>query len=144
MEGLNKSSGANIIRQGWLENGWPEPEICEHFGANTDRVELSLRLGTVSVLNPESKERGKETSKEKKQSFDDRGQIHHHRGICLPAAVTSLPPRRRGPAKHRMQLSALRAYWLFLSSNPYESKLSTGRKPKTAGRLRDQLHSFLR
>jgi hypothetical protein len=65
LEGQNKSSGADIIRQGWRENGWPEPEIREHFGANTDRVELSLRLGTVSVLNPESKERGKETSKEK-------------------------------------------------------------------------------
>lgn len=50
-------SGADIIRQGWLENGWPEPEIHEHFGANTDRVELTLRSGTVSVLNPESKEK---------------------------------------------------------------------------------------
>ena len=63
MEGQNKSSGADIIRQGWRENGWPEPEIREHVGANTDRVELSLRLGTVSVLNPESKERGKEKTK---------------------------------------------------------------------------------
>lgn len=34
-------------------------EIHEHFGANTDRVELTLRLGTVSVLNPESKEKTK-------------------------------------------------------------------------------------
>ena len=41
-------------------------------------------------------------------------------------------------------LSALRANWPFPSSSPYESKLSTDRKPKTAGRLRDQLHSFLR
>ena len=49
--------------------GWPEPEIHEHFGANTDRVELTLRLGTVSVLNPESKERGKETSKENIKSL---------------------------------------------------------------------------
>ena len=63
MEGQNKSSGADIIRQGWREKGWPEPEIREHVGANTDRVELSLRLGTVSVLNPESKERGKEKNK---------------------------------------------------------------------------------
>ena len=50
-------SGTDIIRQGLLENGWPEPEIHEHFGANTDRVELTLRSGTVSVLNPESKEK---------------------------------------------------------------------------------------
>ena len=63
--GERLGSGADIIRQGWRENGWPEPEIHEHFGANTDRVELTLRLGTVSVLNPGSKERGKETSKEK-------------------------------------------------------------------------------
>ena len=63
--GERLGSGADIIRQGWRENGWPEPEIYEHFGANTDRVELTLRLGTVSVMNPESKERGKETSKEK-------------------------------------------------------------------------------
>ena len=43
-------------------------------------------------------------------------------------------PLARGPAKHRMQLSALRANWLFPSSSPYESKLSTDRNPKTAGR----------
>ena len=50
----------------------------------------------------------------------------------------------RGPAKHRMQPSGLRPNGLFLASNPYESKLSTGQNPKTAGRIRDQLHSFLR
>lgn len=47
--GERLGSGADIIRQGWRENGWPDPEIHEHFGANTDRVELTLRLGTVSV-----------------------------------------------------------------------------------------------
>lgn len=57
--GERLGSGADIIRQGWRENGWPEPEIHEQFGANTDRVELTLRLGTVSVLNPESKEKTK-------------------------------------------------------------------------------------
>lgn len=57
--GERLGSGADIIRQGWLENGWPEPEIHEHFGANTDRVELTLRSGAVSVLNPESKEKTK-------------------------------------------------------------------------------------
>lgn len=66
----------------------------------------------------------------------------------LPPGISSgcalRHPLARGPAKHRMQLSALRANWPFLSSSPYESKLSTDRKPKTAGRLRDQLRSFLR
>nr|MCR4565657.1 HTH domain-containing protein [Bacteroidales bacterium] len=62
--GEHLGSGADVIGKGWKENGWPEPEIKEHFGAHTDRVELTLRLGTVSVLNPESKESGKETSKE--------------------------------------------------------------------------------
>ena len=41
-----------------------------------------------------------------------------------------------------MQLSGLRPNGLFLASNPYESELSTGQNPKTAGRIRDQLHSF--
>ena len=35
-------------------------------------------------------------------------------------------PLARSPAKHRMQLSALRANWPFSSSTPYGSKLSTG------------------
>ena len=47
--GERLGSGADIIRQGWRENGWPDPEIHEHFGANTDRVELTLRLGAVST-----------------------------------------------------------------------------------------------
>ena len=47
--GERLGGGADIIRQGWRENGWPEPEIKEHFGANTDRVELTLRLGRVST-----------------------------------------------------------------------------------------------
>lgn len=57
--GERLGSGADIIRQGWRENGWPEPEIHEHFGANADMVELTLRSGAVSVLNPESKEKTK-------------------------------------------------------------------------------------
>ena len=61
--GERLGSSADIIRQGWRENGWPEPEIHEHFGTNTDRVELTLRSGTVSVLNPGSKESGKEKIK---------------------------------------------------------------------------------
>lgn len=62
--GERLGSGADIIRQGWKENGWPDPELHEHYGANTDRVELTLRLGSVSVPNTESKETSKETGKE--------------------------------------------------------------------------------
>ena len=47
--GERLGSGADIIRQGWKENKWPEPELKEHFGPNTDRVELTLRLGAVST-----------------------------------------------------------------------------------------------
>ena len=47
--GERLGSGADIIRQGWKENKWPEPEIKEHFGPNTDRVELTLRLGALST-----------------------------------------------------------------------------------------------
>ena len=47
--GERLGSGADIISQGWKENNWPEPEIKEHFGPNTDRVELTLRLGAVST-----------------------------------------------------------------------------------------------
>ena len=41
-----------------------EWDLKEHFGPNTDRVELTLQLGTASVPNTESKETSKETSKE--------------------------------------------------------------------------------
>ena len=51
--GERLGSGADIIRQGWKENNWPEPELKEHFGANTDRVELTLRLGAVSEFSTE-------------------------------------------------------------------------------------------
>lgn len=47
--GERLGSGADIIRQGWKENGWPDPELHEHYGSNTDRVELTLRLKNVSV-----------------------------------------------------------------------------------------------
>ena len=47
--GEHLGSGADVIEKGWKENGWPEPEIQEHFGANTDRVELTLRLGALST-----------------------------------------------------------------------------------------------
>ena len=48
--GERLGSGADIIKNGWKENGWPEPELKEHFGANDDRVELTLRIASVSTL----------------------------------------------------------------------------------------------
>lgn len=62
--GDKAGSGADVIKTGWNENGWPDPELKEHFGPYTDRVELTLRLGGVSGHNAESKETGKETGKE--------------------------------------------------------------------------------
>ena len=47
--GEHLGSGADVIKKGWNENGWPNPEISEHFGAYSDRVELTLRLGNVTV-----------------------------------------------------------------------------------------------
>ena len=44
-------SGADVIKTGWNENGWPDPELKEHFGAYSNRVELTLRLGAVSGQN---------------------------------------------------------------------------------------------
>ena len=57
------------------------------------------------------------------------------RDSAAPAEPACAIPERspRGPAKHGMQLSALRANLLFSAPDPYESKLSTGMNPKTAG-----------
>lgn len=60
--GEHLGSGADIIEKGWKENGWPEPELKETFGAQTDGVELTLRLGTVSTPVTEH---GSETSSER-------------------------------------------------------------------------------
>lgn len=46
--GEHLGSGADIIEKGWKENNWPSPELEEFFGAHTDRVELTLRLRTVT------------------------------------------------------------------------------------------------
>lgn len=54
LHGERLGSGADIIRQGWKENNWPEPELKEHFGANTDRVELTLRLGEITEKTTET------------------------------------------------------------------------------------------
>ena len=46
--GEHLGSGADIIEQGWSENKWPKPELKEYFGANDDRVELTLLLGSTT------------------------------------------------------------------------------------------------
>lgn len=46
--GDKAGSGADVIKKGWNENGWPDPELKEHFGAHSDRVELTLRLTAVT------------------------------------------------------------------------------------------------
>ena len=47
--GEHLGSGADIIEKGWKENGWPEPELKETVGAQTDSVVLTLRLSPVST-----------------------------------------------------------------------------------------------
>lgn len=47
--GEHMGSGADVIAKGWKDNGWPSPELKEHFGPNDDRVELTLRLGAGVV-----------------------------------------------------------------------------------------------
>lgn len=49
--GEHMGSGADIIEKGWKENGWPNPELKEIFGAHTESVELTLRLGGSPVQN---------------------------------------------------------------------------------------------
>ena len=46
--GEHLGSGADVIKKGWNENGWPDPELSEHFGAYSDRVELTLHIGTTT------------------------------------------------------------------------------------------------
>lgn len=46
--GERLGSGADVIRQRWHENGWPDPIIKEHFGSNSERVELTLKIGSYT------------------------------------------------------------------------------------------------
>lgn len=63
--GERLGSGADIIRQGWKDNGWPEPEIKEHLGANTDRVELTLKLTAYTETFTEKPSKSSEKTSEK-------------------------------------------------------------------------------
>ena len=87
--GEHLGSGADVIGKGWKENGWPEPEIKEHFGAHTDRVELTLRLGTVSVLNPESKGESKGESKVRTKD-KIKEAMKENKSITLPEIAIML------------------------------------------------------
>ncbi len=49
--GDKAGSGADVIKTGWNENGWPDPELKELFGAYSDRVELTLHIHTVTGQN---------------------------------------------------------------------------------------------
>lgn len=52
--GDKAGSGADVIKKGWNENGWPDPVLEEHFGAYSDRVELTLRLTPVTEIITET------------------------------------------------------------------------------------------
>ena len=79
--GERLGSGADIIRQGWKENKWPEPELKEHFGPNTDRVELTLRLGAVSTpVTEHSSETSSERYAEKVKKLRESGDIRRKGG----------------------------------------------------------------
>lgn len=87
--GEHLGSGADVIGKGWKENGWPEPEIEEHFGAHTDRVELTLRLGAVFVLNPESKGESKGESKVRTKD-KIKEAMKENKSITLPEIAIML------------------------------------------------------
>ena len=61
-------------------------------------------------------------------------------GICPPFGRPHPLPLAAGALAERgEQLAAFLAALLFPVPAPYENKFSTGPKPKTAGRFRDQL-----
>ena len=64
--GEHLGSGADVIKKGWKDNGWPEPELNEYFGTNTDRVELTLHL--KAITSPQSDESGKSKVKSEVKS----------------------------------------------------------------------------
>ena len=92
--GERLGSGADIIRRGWKENNWPEPELKEHFGPNTDRVELTLRLGAVPApVTEQGSDSSVKSSVKIVQAM--RGNAH------ITAAADRAPPRRPAPLPPR-------------------------------------------
>ena len=103
--GERLGSGADIIRQGWKENKWPEPELKEHFGPNTDRVELTLRLGSVSGQKEESdKKDDKKSVKKTKDKIKD--MVRKDKYITLSQMAESLGISISGVAKSITRMQA--------------------------------------
>ena len=103
--GERLGSGADIIRQGWKENKWPKPELKEHFGPNTDRVELTLRLGSVSGQKEESdKKDDKKSVKKTKDKIKD--MVRKDKYITLSQMAESLGISISGVAKSITRMQA--------------------------------------
>ena len=63
--GEKAGSGADTIKKGWKTNGWPEPELKEHFGQYSDRIELTLFLGKSKKSSVKSSDKSSDKSSEK-------------------------------------------------------------------------------
>ena len=87
--GEHMGSGADIIEKGWKENGWPKPELKEIFGAQTESVELTLRLGSSPVHGGESKGESKGKSKGKTKEKIKKA-MSENKSITLPEIAEML------------------------------------------------------
>lgn len=106
--GDKAGSGADVIKTGWNENGWPDPELKEHFGAYSDRVELTLRLGAVSGQNGKSEEKSdKKGDKKSVKKTKDRikDMMRENEYVTLSQMAEALDISVSGVAKSitRMQ-----------------------------------------
>lgn len=91
-------SGADIIEKGWKENGWPKPELKEIFGAQTESVELTLRLGGSPVISPEQD--GKSSGQSSGQSSERvKSMIKANATITLDEIATEMKISRRAVEK---------------------------------------------
>ena len=109
--GDKAGSGADVIKTGWNENGWPDPELKEHFGAYSDRVELTLHLGKITEKTTETvtetkrkgsvktPERIKELMrKDSTITLNEIADILHRQPRTIEIAVKKL--RERGDVVH--------------------------------------------
>ena len=109
--GDKAGSGADVIKTGWNENGWPDPELKEHFGAYSDRVELTLHLGKITEKTTETvtetKRKGSvKTSERIKElmrkdstiTLNEIAEILHRQPRTIEIAVKKL--RERGDVVH--------------------------------------------
>jgi ATP-dependent DNA helicase RecG len=96
--GEHMGSGADIIEKGWKENGWPNPELKEIFGAQTESVELTLRLGGSPVISPEQD--GKSSGQSSGQSSERvKSMIKANATITLDEIATEMKISRRAVEK---------------------------------------------